>query len=140
MLKRISGNFYKYQSSVTKLALLLIVGFIYYIITQVTNFYIPCPIRTLTGFVCPGCGITHFFIDLINLNFINAMQQNLAIFILLVIWILVGIIYMIFRPQSLKKGGRVFNILIWSSVILLVVFGILRNIPELSFLLPLYLQ
>lgn len=140
MLKRISGNFYKYQSSVTKLALLLIVGFIYYIITQVTSFYIPCPIRTLTGFVCPGCGITHFFIDLINLNFINAMQQNLAIFVLLVIWILVGIIYMIFRPQSLKKGGRVFNILIWSSVILLVVFGILRNIPELSFLLPLYLQ
>lgn len=140
MLKHLIEKFSKYQLIIIKLAILLALGFVYYAITQITHFYIPCPIKSLTGFACPGCGITHFFIDIINFRFLDAFWQNVAVAVLLPIWLLFGVIYAVFRPRLLKKDGLIFNILVWGSVVLLLLFGILRNIPQFSFLLPLYLR
>ena len=38
------------------------------------------------------------------------------------------------------KGGKVENLLLWGSVVVLLLFGIVRNLPHMEFLLPSYLQ
>ena len=39
---------------------------------------IPCPIRTLTGFSCPGCGNTRAAIALSHLRFRESLSYNYA--------------------------------------------------------------
>lgn len=114
----------------------LSVGIAYYAFTKITNMYIPCPFRLVTGFVCPGCGISHFLSDIISLNFKNAVQQNLAISILIPIWIVCSLIFLFSKSDSVKK--RLFTCIAWGSIAFLLIFGVVRNLPAFSFLLPLY--
>ena len=56
------------------IARVLIAGILYALWVLMTGLYIPCPIRTLTGFLCPGCGISHYFIHLIQFDFKQAFE------------------------------------------------------------------
>lgn len=53
------------------LLLTLIAGLLYYIILRHTGIYIPCLFRVVTGFKCPGCGITHMCESMLNSIFIQ---------------------------------------------------------------------
>lgn len=44
---------------------------------------IPCVWKSVFGFHCPGCGLTTAFISIIKLDFKNAIETNLLIFIIL---------------------------------------------------------
>lgn len=114
----------------------LTVGIVYYLVVLLTPFGIPCPIHLVTGLSCPGCGVSRFFMELGKLNFIMAARQNLAVAILLPLWLIVGAVEFFFNPKALAKGSKLVNILTWGSVVILVVFGILRNIPGFEWLLP----
>lgn len=121
-------------------AVFLTLGVIYLILTLTTPFRIPCPIRTVTGFACPGCGITHMIMDLARFRLSDAVRENLAIAALAPVWAVVLLIRWIKRPPSLSNNGKLFGILTWTTLVLVILFGILRNLPGLEFLLPLYLQ
>ena len=41
---------------------------------------IGCPLKRLMGFPCPGCGMTHAFMSLIQLDFRAAWTYNPAIY------------------------------------------------------------
>lgn len=47
------------------------------------NITIPCLIKTIFNVSCPGCGLTHAFIDLLKLNFVGAWEHNPLIFLVL---------------------------------------------------------
>ena len=47
----------------------LLCGLLYFAFTSITGLGLPCPFRMLTGWLCPGCGITTMFIELGRLNF-----------------------------------------------------------------------
>lgn len=113
----------------------LLLGFIYAVWLLLTDLYIACPIRAVTGLACPGCGISHLFMDLLHLDVVSAVQQNMGVAILAVIWGLYGILRLFHRPSK-----AVFDGLTLFSIFFLLAFGILRNIPAFSFLLPLYLR
>lgn len=121
-------------------AIWLGIGFVYYIITQLTPFRIPCLFQTVTGLACPGCGISHFCIRLLHLDFLGAARENLAIACLLPIWLIFLGIYVIWRPKWLTQKSPLTNIILWGSIVLLLLFGILRNLPHMEFLLPSYWQ
>lgn len=121
-------------------AIILFLGLIYLIVTLTTPFRIPCPIRTATGLACPGCGVTHLITDLARLQLYDAVRQNLAIAVLAPIWAVVLLIRWIRHPKCLQNDGKLYQILTWFTLVLLILFGILRNLPGLEFLLPLYLQ
>ena len=36
----------------------------------------PCLLRSFTGCLCPGCGITHSFYALCRLDFVTALREN----------------------------------------------------------------
>ena len=121
-------------------AVLLVLGLSYALFTRLTGLYIPCVFHLVTGWACPGCGISHFFQDLLRLDFAGAVQQNLAVAVLLPIWALAELAWFFLRIRWLRPNGPVMTALTWVSLVLLLVFGVLRNLPGFACLLPLYMR
>lgn len=120
--------------------ILLFIGLVYYILTQLTSFRIPCLFQKVTGLACPGCGVTHFCIRLLHLDFIGAAKENLALACILPLWTAALLIRMIWHPSWLQKNGKVDQILLVCCIVFLLIFGVVRNLPGAEFLLPSYMQ
>ena len=127
MLNRIDIS----KKKVLTIGLLLFLLVIYKVINYYTGFGIPCPIYTITGLYCPGCGITRMFFSILTLDFYQAFRYNPAVFILLIIAIIYWIIKLFFK-KDLKVPDYVYYILL----VIFIVYGILRNIPEFYYLIP----
>lgn len=56
---------------------LLAVGVLYLVAAQVTGRGIPCPVYHLTGYACPGCGMTRALQALVRLDLAAAFGYNL---------------------------------------------------------------
>ena len=90
-----------------------------------------CPIKTLTGLDCPGCGITRMFVALFHGNIYQAFRYNPLVFIELPI-----IFILLFLYKYKKEYRKVINILFAMLLIVTIVYGVLRNIPMFYFLAP----
>lgn len=111
-------------------------GIFYCIFTLLTDIGIPCPIYTVTGLSCPGCGISRFFLCLVRLDFSRAVSNNVAVAFFLPLWLIIGIIEFFANPPWLAKGSVVGRCLVYGTLITMILFGILRNLPGFEFLLP----
>lgn len=116
----------------------LLIGIIYYLFTRWSGYYIPCIFYKITGYVCPGCGISHLCGDLLSLRFDTAFLQNIGVSIIGVIYI----IWLILRNGlrwtwcTTKREQQLFILFI----VFLFVYGILRNVEGFEFLKPYYMQ
>ena len=66
----------------------ILIGVGYAEICSLTGFGIPCLFRTVTGYKCPGCGITHMFMHLLKADFRAAFSDNQVAFVLFPVFIL----------------------------------------------------
>lgn len=132
--------FCRYRRRICTGGIVLLLGLAYYIVTQLTAFRIPCMFQTITGLACPGCGVSHFCIRLLHLDFAGAARENLALAVLLPIWCAALLLRIIWHPQWLAKDSRGEKLLLWGSVAVLLLFGVVRNLPGMEFLLPSYRQ
>ncbi len=115
------------QKEIRYLLIILGVGFGYYLWLNFTHLGIPCPFRTITGWLCPGCGITHMSIALIQLDFHTAYLENP--FLLLTLPFLIGeILYQRYLQLTKQTNPQWNQVLLWLYVIALIIFGILRNL------------
>lgn len=118
------------------LAVGLTAGVIYFLLTQL-GFAIPCIFHRITGFYCPGCGVTRMCINLVKLNIYDAFRSNPAVFIILPFLIIIFLkrtySYVKYGTAAHEKWMSAIEII---SLIFLIIFGILRNIPAFSFLTP----
>ena len=121
-------------SNRVKIVIFLFLLLFYFFINKLFNFSIPCPFYYITHLYCPGCGITRMFFSILHLEFYQAFRYNPLVFILLIL----SIIYL-----KIKFILKKFNInikipeYIWYILlVIIIVYGILRNIPELSWLTP----
>ena len=64
-------------------AVLLGIGILYYIFIRITGLAVPCIFRKITGFLCPGCGITRAILAAVRLDFAKAFAYNQFTFIVL---------------------------------------------------------
>jgi len=106
---------------------LLFIG--YYIFASITDITIPCIFRELTGYQCPGCGLTHLFFDLLNFRFKDAFNDNQFVFILLP-FLIAFIIYKTYLYIHNKKDEIISKIPLIFKIALLIaaiLFGIIRN-------------
>ena len=108
---------------------------IYFILSELLDVGIPCLFYEITGYYCPGCGITRLLFSLLKLDFYQAFRYNPLIFILIIItgiyW-LVKFILKKFMNISIEIPNYVYYILL----VIVIIFGILRNIPMFDFLSP----
>lgn len=118
-------------------AIVLAIGFIYIILHLTTGFAISCPIHSVTGFNCPGCGLSRMFLNIIKLNFYDAFRCNQAVFCLLPVFAFFTVKhlykYIRYGDSSFKKWE---NIVLYVIVFILLVFAVVRNIFPEQFMIP----
>lgn len=120
------------------LVAMILLGVLYGVWCEVTHLGVPCLFHKITGKYCPGCGITRMCLNLLKLDFKAAFRSNAAIFMMLPIggiialrWIISYIIYD--QKQFTKLEEQIFI----GMVVLLVGFGLLRNLDCFKILCPL---
>lgn len=100
------------------------------------GFFPACPLFSLTGFACPGCGMTRGFHALMHGDLVAAMDFNamIPLMILFFGYIFLSMVMVAVRGKGIGLGVNKFSMgLIWVTFTTLLVFGILRNIPAYPF-------
>ena len=113
-------------------AFLLVICTLYLLLGVFFGFYLPCPFRLITGFKCPGCGLSHAAVSLAKFEFYGAFQAN-ALFAPIFIFI----IYEAFRyfipllnnkdPHTDENSMRIEIVFL----IILLIWWVLRNVLSL---------
>ncbi len=103
------------------------IGICYFVWLRLTNIPIPCLFYKLTGYKCPGCGITTMIMCVSRLDFAGAFEANPFLFVT-GIPLLAELIYCYLcnaRGQCLPKWNERVLTLYTAA---LMVFGVVRNI------------
>ena len=98
------------------------------------NFLPVCPLYSLTGFACPGCGLTRGFHALFHGDILTSLDFNALIPIWAVIfgYALVSMTLLALRGRGLPTwpiGPKV----LFAFLVTLILFGVLRNLPIYPF-------
>ena len=116
-------------SEAKKGAVLISAGIIYYIIISQFETALPCIFNLLTGKLCPACGVTRMIESMLKFDFESAFGYNKALFLT---WPVILAVFIYYEVRYIKTGvralSRAFNILLWAEIILLLLFGVVRNI------------
>lgn len=122
----------KYIKIVSFLLFLLCI----YIVLKILNYFgivIYCPISYLTGYYCPGCGITRMFISLFKLDIYQAFRYNPLIFIYLVCLVIYIIVDLFTHKLNKIILNKKFLIII---LFITIIYGVIRNFEFFSYLRP----
>lgn len=113
-------------------AALLLGGWAYALFCRLTGWGIPCLFRLVTGWQCPGCGVSRMCLSLLRGDLRAAWRYNAAILCLLPALLALGgnLAFRYVRFGSLRPS-RWADVLIWLMVAVLLVFGLCRNLEAL---------
>lgn len=104
-----------------------------------TSIFPVCPLFSLTGFACPGCGLTRGFHALMHGDVIVALDFNLLIpvWAVIFVYVFVSLVLLAIRGRGLPMWAT-YPRFLWAFMIALVSFGVLRNVPvwPLTILFP----
>ena len=109
----------------------IILGILFVILFIQYNFRIPCIFHELTGLYCPGCGGTRMVISLIKLDVYQAFRYNMLLTIAIPFFIAHLVCKHIFKLKY-----RIPNFIWYILIVIVILYGVLRNIPYFSFLEP----
>ena len=110
--------------------LILVIGLAYAVFVGLTGLSIPCPVRALTGLLCPGCGVTRLCMALLRLDFAVAWDANPVLLLLLPV--LAALLarqaarYVKSGRSALSRGE---SALVWGMAAVLLLWGVARNLP-----------
>lgn len=114
-------------------------GLIWYFNPSNVSFLPVCPLFKFTGFACPGCGMTRGFHALFHGDVLTALDYNalIPLFVLLFGAIFGSLLLVVIRGKGLSMK-LVRPTMLWGILGLLIVFGVVRNLPyyPFSFLYP----
>jgi hypothetical protein len=98
------------------------------------SFLPVCPLYTMTGFACPGCGLTRGFHALFHGDIVTALDFNALLpgFILLLGSAFLSMAYFAVRGRKIPV-----NLLqplgLWIFFYVMIGFGVVRNLPWYPF-------
>jgi len=94
-----------------------------------------CPFHALTGWYCPGCGITRALHALVHFDVARALAMNALVVLglpLLAVMAVQGLTQRALLPRVLARVA--FDGRAW--IVVLLVFGVVRNLPGFAWLAP----
>lgn len=110
-------------------ALLLALCAVGVLLSQV-GLGIPCLFHLFTGLDCPGCGVTRMLASLAAGDFVGAWHSNPALLALSPVFVVLAVSL---AAGWLRTGrlapNRWQTVTLWACVVLLLAFGIIRNLP-----------
>ena len=108
---------------------LLLILLAYLLIRMPMDISTSCIFRLVTGYKCPGCGITHYIYHIINLDFGNAFMDNPLVFFLSPLLLVYYVIYnYCYIRYNNTKMVVIPNYISYTLIIISILFGIFRNI------------
>lgn len=113
-------------------------GVLYAVDPHQPGHYPTCPFLALTGYFCPGCGSLRAIHDLLHGDVAGALARNPAV-LLVVPYLLVALATWAWRstgrpaPRSTSLPPAV----VWGLLVVVPAYGLLRNLPGLTWLSPL---
>ena len=127
MLRKEQSNRLKKVS--VRIAVVILTGLLYFVITSILGYGIPCPIRLITGLQCPGCGVSRMLSSIIKLNFTDAFDYHPVLFtslpFLAIIFSDILWQYIYYGKYQLRKWE---NVIMIAIIVCLVAFCIIRNV------------
>lgn len=108
-----------------KWAILLV--FAYFVLLRKLLITI-CPAVLITGFPCPGCGMTRAFIRLLHLDFAGAWQMHPFVYLFMIFVLWFGIRRYIFGISDTEKAWKTLAAL-GIFMILFYIWRMLRYFP-----------
>lgn len=119
---------------IIKGAVILTAGCAYYVWLSLTGLGIPCLFHLVTGLKCPGCGVTRMLMFLLRLDFSAAFSCNAVLLCMLPLLLSLALIPLI---RYVRTGSRAMtrteNALVLFSAAVLVAWGVVRNLPWITF-------
>ena len=102
---------------------------VYFYYNPTSSFWFPkCPVKLLTGYSCPGCGLQRAFHELLHGNFTQALSYN-YFFVLSIPYLLLVTISLMFKGRNAKYDSIVQGqVLAWIYVVSYCIWFVLRNI------------
>ena len=100
------------------------------------HFYPVCQFHHLTGLNCPGCGATRALYALLHGDLITALHDNGLFLVLLATAGLRGGWFWVNRRRGRPNGPFLPPRYVIPLVVIIIAFGVLRNLPVFSFLSP----
>jgi hypothetical protein len=99
-----------------------------------THLFPVCPLLALTGFACPGCGLTRAFHALFHGNIVTALDFNA----LIPIWAVVfGYLFVSLVLTATRGRGLPWRFIrpwmLFGLLVVMLTFGVLRNMPYYPF-------
>lgn len=109
-------------------------GIVWYFNPSSVNFLPVCPLYSLTGFACPGCGLTRGFHALFHGDVLTALGFNalIPLFIIVFGFFFISMGFVAVRGRGIRVPGYSPNAL-WVFLVLLLAFGVVRNLPVYPF-------
>lgn len=102
------------------------------------SFHPKCPVFLVSGLHCPGCGSQRAFAAMIHGAFIEAASYNLLFVLMLpfIAWSAFVFSWNAFSKTQLRQ--RIFHRqwFVWSLLVVVILFTVLRNIPMFHWLAP----
>ena len=111
-------------------AVILAVGCAYCVWLALTGIGIPCVFHLVTGLKCPGCGVSRMLVALFRLDFRAAFEYNAVLLCMLPLLLaLLTVSSVRYVKTGEQKMSRLENGTVWGMVILLLIWGVIRNLP-----------
>ncbi len=114
-------------SSSRILRYLFLFGGLYFLYIELGGVGLFCPFYLLSGYQCPGCGVTTMLMRLLHGYLFGAFDANAFLLCFLPIFIPL-VFYFEKRGKKTKKGKLIYNIFLFFMLFLTLAWGIYRNI------------
>lgn len=116
------------------LILILLVGLSgvsYGLFVKITGIAVPCVFRLVTGLQCPGCGVTHMCMALLQLDIQEAYNSHPMLFIQLPILAVIAVKNaIVYIRQGSYRLSKAETVVIYVCIALLLIFTVYRNLIE----------
>jgi hypothetical protein len=125
-----------FAAAVLALAALGILAVLYFFNPSAYGFYPVCQFHRLTGLNCPGCGATRALYALLHGDVARAAQDNVLLVAAIPLTAARGGWFALNRLRGRANGNFFPAKWLLPLLVVLGVFGVLRNLPAFSFLSP----